>query len=113
MPSTKNATWNLYIAGVGDLNAAQNVLANMISSWRDNGLKITDVQVVEGTLHHMAAPDITVGDNCFTLVAYGEGQAAKAYAQFPTFLSEFSNAGLQVIQSGIMEGSLRPDLVNV
>lgn len=99
--------WSLYVAGVGGLDAAQDMLTNFVSQLRDLGLKITQVQVIEGLLHpDLGAVDETE-DNGWTMYAYGSGDVSKAYETFPTFLQQFEQNGIKVLHNGIVEGALR------
>jgi hypothetical protein len=98
--------WNLYITGVGEYDAVSELLTNFVGQLRDQGLTVTNVQAIGGTLH----PDLTNLDNDedgWTFFAYGEGDVTRAYDQLPMFLRQLKNNRIQVRQHGIVQGSMR------
>ena len=104
----KSNSWNLYVAGVGSIDAASDMLTRFVGKLRDLGLKITNVQVIDGTYHpDLAGLEQNTGENGWTMFAYGEGDVSIAYNELPTFLTDFKKAGLDVITSGVGEGALR------
>jgi hypothetical protein len=97
--------WSLYVAGVGAIDTVSDMLTNFVSKLRDLGLKITDVNVIDGELHPNLANLEAEGENGWTLYAYGEGDVQVAYGEFPTFLQQFKDANMNILASGITVGT--------
>lgn len=98
--------WMLYVAGVGSLDAAQGLLTNFVSDLRGLGLKITNVQAIEGEYHGDLA-NAQKSQAGWTMYLYGDGDVTSAYRQFPTFLKNFKDEGINVQDHGIVVGTLR------
>lgn len=97
--------WSLYVAGAGAYGAVSDMLTSFVSTLRDLGLKITNVDVIEGELHPNLANLEAESEQGWTLYAFGEGDVSIAYDQFPTFLKDLQNADMNIVAHGITVGT--------
>lgn len=99
--------WSLYFTGVGAIDAAESMLANLVSKLRDIGLTITNVQVTGPGEYHALAEDTSEGE-AWTMFVFGDGEVGNdAYPLFREQLDTLANDGINVLDSGINVGTLR------
>lgn len=104
--------WHLYVVGSGPIDAAKDILANFVSTLRDQNLRISYAAVIDGTVYgDLSNLRASSGEDGWTVMLMGDGDIAPAYKAFPEFLKQFQGQGITVVDSGVASGQLREDML--